>query len=98
MGHANENLPKAQAIKDATMAHFIFKNLDKGQQFLHFHGTFHSNNFEGIIWYLKRLNPELKVMSIASAEQADISKLEEENYDLADFILVVDEDMCKTGR
>jgi len=93
MEHANENLPKAQAIKDATMAHFILKNFEKGQRFLHYHGTFHSNNFEGIIWYLKRQNPDLKILSIASVEQAELGELEEDNLNLADFILVVDEDM-----
>ncbi len=96
MGHANENLPKAQAIKDATMAHFILKNLEKDQQFLHYHGTYHSNNFEGIVWYLKQANPDLKIMTISSVEQADLETLEEENHNLADFILVVDEDMTKT--
>ena len=96
MGHANENMPKAQAIKDATMAWFILKNWKKGQQFLHYHGTYHSNNFEGIVWYLKQANPELNIITIASAEQADIEVLEEENKDLANFILIVDEDMTKT--
>ncbi|NPD47874.1 MULTISPECIES: ChaN family lipoprotein [unclassified Lentimicrobium] len=96
MGHANENLPKAQAIKDATMAHFILKNLKEGQQFLHYHGTFHSNNFEGIVWYLKQANPNLKIVTIASVEQSEIEKLEEGNLNLADFILAVDEDMTKT--
>lgn len=98
MEHVNENLPKAQAIKDATMAHFILKNFKSGQQFLHYHGTFHSNNYEGIIWYLKRQNPDLKIVSIASTEQADLTELEEENLNLADFILVVDEDMTKTSK
>lgn len=96
MGHANENLPKAQALKDATMAHFILKNLNEGQQFLHYHGTYHSNNFEGIVWYLKQANPDLKIITIASVEQTEIEVLEEENANLADFILVVDEDMTKT--
>ncbi len=96
MGHANENMPKAQAIKDATMAWFILKNWEKGQQFLHYHGTYHSNNFEGIVWYLKQANPDLNIVTIASAEQADIEVLEEENKDLANFILIVDEDMTKT--
>ena len=96
MGHANENMPKAQAIKDATMAWFILKNWEIGQQFLHYHGTYHSNNFEGIVWYLKQANPDLNIVTIASAEQADIEVLEEENKDLANFILIVDEDMTKT--
>lgn len=96
MGHANENMPKAQAIKDATMAHFILKNFEKGQQFLHYHGTFHSDNFEGIVWYLKQANPELNIVTIASIEQTDILKFDDESKDLASFILVIDEDMTKT--
>ncbi|MFP4472041.1 MAG: ChaN family lipoprotein, partial [Bacteroidales bacterium] len=35
MRHANDNLPKAQAIKDATMANFILENLQPGQTLIH---------------------------------------------------------------
>lgn len=94
--HFNENLPKAQAIKDATMAYFILKNLDENQQFIHYQGSFHSNNFDGMVWYLKQARPDLKIVTVASVEQADIEKLDEENFNLANFILVVDEDMTKT--
>ena len=96
MPHANENMPKAQAIKDATMAHFILKNYKEGDQFLHYHGTYHSNNFEGIVWYLKQARPDLNIVTIASTEYTDIEKFNEEDKDLATFILVVDEDMTKT--
>jgi len=96
MSHANENMPKAQAIKDATMAYSILENLKEGEQFIHYHGTYHSNNFEGIVWYLKQARPDLNIVTIASVEQADISVFDEENADLASFILVVDEDMTKT--
>ena len=51
--HMGENFPKAQAIKDATMAHFILANLSAGKTFLHFNGSYHSDNFESISWYLK---------------------------------------------
>lgn len=94
--HANDKLPKAQAIKDATMAHFILKNWTKGKTFLHYHGTYHSDNFEGIAWYLKQANPDLKIVTISSVEQDDIEKLEEENAVLADFMLCVPSDMTKT--
>lgn len=96
MGHANANLPKAQAIKDATMAWSILKNYEKGKVFIHYHGTYHSNNFEGIGWYLKQTNPDLKIVTIASVEQADLDSLKVENKNLADVILVIDEDMTKT--
>ncbi len=96
MGHASENLPKAQAIKDATMAHSIVEHFSEGYKFIHYNGTYHSNNNEGIVWYLKKYRPELKVMTIASVEQKDILKLEEDHEALADFILVIPENMTKT--
>ena len=95
-GHGGDNLPKAQAIKDATMAHFIAQNLQPGKVFMHYNGTYHSDNFEGINWYLKREKPELKIVTISAVSQKDISKLEEEHLQKADFILVIDEDMTKT--
>ena len=60
-GHEMVNLPKAQAIKDATMAYFILKNYKPGDVFLHFNGAYHSNYFEGIYWYLQQ---SLKLVSI----------------------------------
>ena len=50
--HTSPNMPKAQAIKDATMAYFIQKNLQPNSVFIHYNGTYHSDNFEGIYWYL----------------------------------------------
>jgi len=94
--HANDNLPKAQAIKDATMGYFILKNLKPNSVFVHYNGTYHSDNFDGINWYLKQGKPAIKIMTIATVSQKDISKLEKENLKLADFIIVVDEDMTKT--
>ena len=95
-GHAGEKMPKAQALKDATMAHFILENFNSGTIFVHYNGTYHSDNFEGISWYLKKSQPSLKILTIATVEQEDISKLEKENYTKADFILVVDKDVTKT--
>lgn len=95
-GHDAENFPKAQAIKDATMAYSILGSLSEGKTFIHYHGTFHSENFEGIVWYLNQYKPGLKIMTIASAEQESTDKLLEENEGLADFILVTPEDMTKT--
>ena len=90
------NIPKAQALKDATMAHFIHKNFEKGQCFLHYNGAYHSQNHEGIIWYLKKLNPKLKIMTIHTSVAADISKVPEDEKEIADFIMVVDEDVTTT--
>ena len=95
-GHGGQNLPKSQALKDATMAHFILQNLKPGQKFIHYNGAYHSNNFQGIMWYIKQARPDLKVFTISCVEQKNIEKLEKDNLDLADFIFCIPEDMTKT--
>jgi uncharacterized iron-regulated protein len=94
--HVTPNFPKAQAIKDATMAHFILKNWSKGKLLIHYHGSYHSENFESIYWYLKQENPGLKIVTIHTVSQPDISELTDENKGKADFTICVDEDMTKT--
>ena len=94
--HGGENLPKAQAIKDATMAYFIAKNYIPGFKFIHYHGTFHSDNYEGILWYLQKLKPNLKYFTISTVSQANVNKLLNENIGKADFIICVDENMTTT--
>jgi uncharacterized iron-regulated protein len=94
--HGSENLPKAQAIKDATMAHFIYQNLNRNGIFIHFHGTYHSNNFEGIVWYLREMDEKLPLITIATVEQEQVDALDEEHLGLADIILVVPATMTKT--
>ena len=91
-----ENMANAQAIKDATMAHFILLNLPKETTFLHFNGSYHSDNFEGIYWYIRQASPDLNVKTISCVPQADITQLEEENTSVADFIIVLPNDMTKT--
>lgn len=95
-GHAGEKMPKAQAIKDATMAYFINKNRKENSIFVHYNGTYHSDNYEGINWYLRNLDADIQIVTIAMVEQKDITKLEAEHYNKADFILVIDEDVTKT--
>jgi len=95
-GGQSANIAMAQASKDATMAYFILQNMREDAPFIHYHGTFHSNNFEGIYWYLKQANADLKILTIAMVEQADISKLTEENLGLADFIILLPTDSPKS--
>ena len=95
--HVTPNFPKAQAIKDATMAHFIIKNWSKGKLLLHYHGSYHSDNFESIYWHLKQQNSKLKIVTITSLSQDDVSELSEENSGIADYTICVDGDMTKTN-
>jgi uncharacterized iron-regulated protein len=97
-GHGGENLPKSQAIKDATMAYFILKNWTKGQTFIHYNGAYHSNNHQGIEWYLKQQNPNLKILVISSTEQTDITQLKAESNDSGDFIICTPSSMTKTYK
>ncbi len=97
MGPAmNPNFPKAQAIKDATMAHFILVNLKKGQLFYHFNGAYHSDDHQGIVWYIKTQDKTKKVFTISTVQQSDLSKIDDDTKKKADFIIVVPEDMTTT--
>ena len=91
-----ENFPKAQASKDATMAWSIAENWSKGKSFLHFNGSYHSNNQEGILWYLDKYEPKAKTLTISLVSQENMEEVAEENQGVADFIIVVPESMTKT--
>jgi uncharacterized iron-regulated protein len=95
-GKPNENMPKAQAIKDATMAYFILKNLEPGKLFIHYNGSYHSDNYLGIIYYLKRYKPDIRVATISTVLQDDIESLLPENSGVADFIVVIPGTMTRT--
>jgi uncharacterized iron-regulated protein len=95
-GHGGVNLPKAQAVKDATMAYFILQNYKTGSICIHYNGSYHSDNYEGILWYLKRDKPDLKYLTITTVTQQNPNKLDAENLKKADFIICVDEDMTTT--
>ncbi|SHF67905.1 Uncharacterized iron-regulated protein [Mariniphaga anaerophila] len=94
--HVNENFPKAQAIKDATMAHFILKNRMPGKLLIHYNGAYHSDNFESIYWYLKQHNPNLNIVTITTVSQEDVSELAEENAGKADYTICIHENMTTT--
>ena len=95
-GHGTPNMVKAQASKDATMAHFILKYYVPGSLFIHYNGSYHSDNHDGIVWYLQQARPDLKIATVTTVSQKDIKKLLEENKNKADFIICVDEDMTTT--
>jgi len=107
-GHGGDNLPKAQAIKDATMAHFIWNNYKAGQLFIHYNGSYHSDKHvgpvntnvfaDGIPYFLTNYQADLSILLITTITQADISTLDAEHYHKAHFILVVDEDVTNTYK
>jgi uncharacterized iron-regulated protein len=90
------NFLEAQAIKDATMAYFLLKNWNSDEVFIHFNGAYHTDFYQGIIWYLLQENPNLSYLTISTVSQDDTDKLEKEHLGRADFIICVDNDMTKT--
>lgn len=96
MGGGTAKFAHAQAVKDACMAYFIHDNLEKGECHLHLNGTYHSDFHEGIVHYLKKLRPELKILVIASASTKEGEKPKEEDLERGDFILALPEDMTRT--
>ncbi len=78
----------AQAVKDATMAHFILSHKEPGRLFIHFNGDFHSRQYGGVYWYLKKADPDLRVMTLSSVESAGL-EFHRSCRGAADFVLTV---------
>lgn len=95
-GHNNPNLPKAQALKDATMAYYLSRDRKEGEKVLHFNGAYHSDNYQGINWYLAYYHAGIKVKTVSVVEQGDIDAFNKEKKGLADFIIVIDSDIPKS--
>jgi len=94
--HTTMNIAKAQAVKDATMAYFIGLHHSPGSTFLHFNGTYHSDHYEGIVWYLKQAKPGLKILTISTAEQKELDELSPDHLSKGDYLLIIPESMNRT--
>ena len=93
--HADpENMAKAQALKDATMGWSIAQNI--GSYFVHLNGSFHSANQAGIITYLNRYRPGLKIATVEVVRQEKTDKLDKDVMRKADFYICVPTDMTTT--
>jgi uncharacterized iron-regulated protein len=91
-----KNFLAAQAIKDATMAHFILRNLSPGRLFMHVNGDHHSRRFGGICWYLKQYRTGISIATISSVEEDSLEFLDD-YAGLADYSLVMPRTMTKTS-
>ena len=92
----SENLPKAQAVKDATMAYSISRYRNASNTVIHFNGSYHSARHMGIIWYLNRYTPGLKITTITTVLQQDIRKMDKEYAGEADYVIVIPSSMTRT--
>lgn len=97
-GHAPDgvNFPNAQALRDATMAHFILKNFVAGDLIFHLNGSYHSDSYEGINIFLQQYRPDTKVFVISTVYQSDINSLHEDHLGKADVIICIPETMNRS--
>ncbi|MDO7874190.1 ChaN family lipoprotein [Hymenobacter sp. ASUV-10] len=95
-GSGAQPIIQAQALKDATMAHFIRNSVASGQTLLHINGSYHSDNHDGIVGYLRQNAPALRVRTLSVVSQESLKQLAKDNQKLADFVVVIPEDMAKT--
>jgi uncharacterized iron-regulated protein len=93
------NIQTAQASKDATMAHFSLQNYNAGDFLFHFEGSYHSNYEQGIIWWINKIQPGLKIKSITTVTESEWEEMtEEEKATIANYIIVVADNMTQTKR
>lgn len=86
-------MAQAQAIKDATMAHNIALRLAKGEQLVHFNGSYHSDAMNGIIPYLLQARKGTKVATIRAVRQECTEQLDSTYLGLANYYMCIPEDM-----
>lgn len=53
-GHGGENLPKAASSKGRYNGSQHTRNTFRDHFFIHYNGSYHSDDYEGIYWYLKK--------------------------------------------
>jgi len=63
---------------------------------MHFNGAYHSDYYQGIMWYLLKAKPDLRITTISTVTQTDINSLEKEHLGKADYIICVPEQMTRT--
>lgn len=92
----SEFMMQAQALKDATMAESLVEPLSAGKKVYHINGSYHSKDGEGILWYLKREFPDLKVLNIHMVTQDQLDKLDTTHAKSGEIILALPSDSHTT--
>ncbi len=90
------HIEKAQAVKDATMAYFILKNMKDRGLFFHINGAYHTDHREGIVWYVTQSLKNIPITVITTQiidSWEDINKID---FTRADYTLVVEADVSPT--
>ena len=90
-------IAKAQAVKDATMAYFITRNMEDGKVFIHYNGSYHSDFHDGILHFLNIYKPGLTIKTVSTVLQDEPVPFDTEAYGgVADYVICVPVTMTKT--
>lgn len=95
-GHGGVNLIYSQAVKDATMSHFILLNMKLDNLMFHINGSYHSNNREGIVWYIENEVSGYNIFTINTILAEEIEEVSPEELQAADVTIVVPGRMTTT--
>jgi hypothetical protein len=70
--------------------HFSVKNFNQGDLLFHFEGSYHSNYQQGIIWWINKIKPGLKIKSITTVMQSEWNEMTaNEKNTIANYIIVI---------
>ena len=94
-----DNIQLSQASKDATMAKFSVESFNEGNLLLHLDGSYHSNNHRGIVWWVNKIKPGLNIKTITTLTMSEWEAMtKEEKKSIANYIIVVADNMTQTNR
>lgn len=86
-GHGGENMLHSQAIKDATMAKYILLHSGEGKIVYHLNGSYHSNDREGIISFMRDIAPS-QILTITTILEDELNLNDIQPFQKADFTLI----------
>ncbi|RLD77014.1 MAG: hypothetical protein DRJ07_15365, partial [Bacteroidetes bacterium] len=93
------NIQTAQASKDATMAHFSIINHKKGDLLFHLDGAYHSDYYRGIVWWVNKIKPGYNIKTVTTVLESEWAEMtKEQKKTIADYTIVVADDMTQTKR
>ena len=77
----------------------VGQRFKKGDLLFHFNGSYHSNYNQGIIWWIDKLQPGLIIKSVATLTRSEWEEMDEEQKKtIANYTIVVADNMTKTNR
>ena len=93
------NIQTAQAAKDATMAHFSIINHKKGNLLFHIEGSYHSDYYRGIVWWINKIKPGFKIKTVTTVLESEWAEMtKEQKQTIANYTIVVADNMTQTKR